>query len=250
MPETPPLREAEIHVWYASLDRPPVPLGDLRSCLSEDELARSARFAFDEHRGRFEAGHGLMRQVLGAYSCRPAEELEFSIGPEGKPSLKGDGGAGPDIDFNVSDSAGHFLMGVTLGAPLGVDVERVRPVPDLEHIAKRFFAPAEAAHLMSLPAGQRERAFLECWTRKEAFVKAVGSGLQLPLDSFEVIFGPERTPAFHTVNGSEAEAARWSLWGFDTPDEEAIGAVAVREAGRSLVHVSWDDSTTLRRRTR
>lgn len=249
MPEAPPLRPREIHVWHASLDHPPVPLELLRRSLSAEERERSARLAFDERRARFDAAHGLARWILGTYAGRRPEELRFSVGPHGKPHLKGRDSADTALDFNMSDSAGHLLIGITQGAALGVDLELLRPVKDLEGIAGRFFAPAEVERLQAVPAAQRARAFFECWTRKEAFVKAVGDGLQIPLDSFEVTFG-SHPPSLHSVNGSEAEATQWSLWGFDIPDEQAIGAVAVRETNRSLVYVGWDDPlrvTTLTR---
>jgi 4'-phosphopantetheinyl transferase len=163
-------------VWLADLDG-----SSGAECLSEEERARAERFVTPELRQRWSAGREFLRRALAAYAgCEPAA-LSFVYGASGKPALK-DGA----VRFNLSHCGPVALLAVTADMDIGVDVELVRPVPEMEHIARRFFAPEEAAALLRLPEIEREQAFFACWTRKEAFVKCLGEGLSHPLDSFEV----------------------------------------------------------------
>jgi 4'-phosphopantetheinyl transferase len=212
-----------------------VTLADVREAgggvLSEDELVRADRFRFEKDRRRFVAARSALRQVLGRYlRCSPGE-VGFSYQPTGKPQLA------PEfresrVQFNLSHSGEFALIAVTLDRRIGVDIEVINAERAWEDVAERFFSAAENRILRALPAGERELAFFQCWTRKEAYVKAVGAGLALPLSSFDVAFGVGVAPAVLRIGDSVEEAEGWSLFDVECP-VGYVGAVAVE--GRGLV---------------
>jgi 4'-phosphopantetheinyl transferase len=239
VPRRLPLDRDELHLWCVSLDRPPSPLRSLEETLSQDERERALRFRFSRERRRYAAGRGLLRAVLASYLDVDPGTLTFSYTAYGKPSLT-PLRESADLRFNLSRSQDWLLIGVARGRDIGVDVECLRPKSDLLTIARRFFAPAESAVLDSLPDAARTRAFFECWTRKEAFIKAVGEGLSIPLDSFEVAFGPGLEPALLRLRGSRQAADEWSIWGL-APAPGVSAAVAVKARGLSLRPWFWTE---------
>ncbi len=208
-PIRPDLAAGEIHVWQAHLnvDRPV--LADLRSSLSDDEVARAARFHFDEHRDRYIAARGILRDILSRYRSEQPRAIEFSYGAFGKPAFK-DQASNERIQFNLSHSGGLALFAVAAGIELGVDVEEIRPGPADMEIAEHFFSGTEVAALRALPASVQREAFFNCWTRKEAYVKALGGGLQVPLDSFDVSIAPGEPTALH-LGQKRDDKRKWSL---------------------------------------
>lgn len=201
------LASDEVHVGICSLDEPQ---GARRlDCLSVDEKARAQRFHATRDRDRFVAGRVWLRHVLSQYTGVRADRIGFEFGPQGKPRLPG---AAQTLQFNLSHSGGVALLALSLGRSVGADIEAVRLLTDDEAIARRHFAAAEFARWQSLPAGQRQRAFFTCWTRKEAYVKALGGGLSVPLSSFEVSLSPGEPAALLSVAGDRALAQRWSMW--------------------------------------
>ena len=218
----------EIQVWYADLRGLAHRLEAFRALLSPDEAARAARFATEELRNRCVLRRGLLRHLLGQVLDRTPATLAFSYGPMGKPALPG----GPA--FNLADCKDHVLIAIApVGSvELGVDVERLRRVPDAAGIAERFFAPAERAALAALPDALRDEGFLNGWTRKEAFIKATGQGLSTSLDRFAVELAPDRPVRLLSLDGAleAGDAAEWSL--FDLrPAPGLVGALAVRGGG-------------------
>jgi 4'-phosphopantetheinyl transferase len=149
--------------------------------------------------------------LLARYCGMPAARLEFDYGPQGKPSFSR---CSCPIRFNISHSGEIAAYAFTRGCAVGIDVERQRKLPDLEEIAKHYFSPAEYCELMTIPEHERAAAFYACWVRKEAFLKAKGGGLSIPLDSFQVSVAPDRLPAVLSVGGDAREARRWSLHEF------------------------------------
>lgn len=221
---------SEVHLWLLPLDHSTRPHADLATSLSPDERARAARFHFDLDRRRFEAARGLLRWMLGLYLGVAPADLRFAYGQHGKPSIA-NVGRGRVLEFNLSHSGTWALLGVTRGLPIGVDVEVLRDVADCSGIVRANFAPSEAAELFALPRALQPAAFFAGWTRKEAYVKAVGGGLAVPLDGFEVSLDPRLPARLRTLAGSEEAARAWTLWGFE-PLAGAWCAVAAR--GRAL----------------
>jgi 4'-phosphopantetheinyl transferase len=153
----------EVHVWRIELARV-----DLLPILDKSERARAAAFRFEEHRRRFIAAHVALRRTLAPYLASDPAALRFSIADYGKPYL-----AGASLRFSLSHSAGLALIAVALDTDLGVDVEHIRPNPDVVALARRFFPPDEAAAVAADPP-----SFYRYWTRREAFLKALGLGLR------------------------------------------------------------------------
>lgn len=235
--ETLRAREDEVHVWRVGLNPPPAALGVCRAFLSPDEIARMQRYHFDVHRRRFCAGRGILRSLLGRYLDLPPSRVAFTYGAQGKPALassdpEGDTARG-DVRFNVSHSADEALIAVGLGRDLGIDIEGVKPGLDPEKIARRFFSPREVERLLACSGDQRVGAFFECWTRKESFVKACGGGLQLPLDGFDVAFGPGVAAGLLRVDWDARAVAAWTLLSLDVA-EGFRGALTVAGRGFSL----------------
>ena len=202
----------EVHAWLIDLDAPAPGDRPPTEYLSDDEHARAARFRFDDHRRRFATARGLMRWLLAHYTGSDPAALRFGHGPAGKPALLA-APAAADLAFNLSHSGGHALLGVARGMALGVDIESVRAVPDSASIASSLFATAEVQALQALPLPRRSEGFFACWTRKEAYVKALGGGLSVPLDGFEVSVDPDAPAALRSIGGSPGAAAGWTLWG-------------------------------------
>ena len=184
-----------VDVWRADLELGPPELYRLQKTLSPDELDRAARFYFPKDQQRFIAARGVLRDTLARYLGRPPAELHFSYASFGKPSLASDCAADA-LRFNVSHSGGIALYAVALQREVGIDLERIEPKFAGDEIAERFFSRNEVAKLRSLPASARLHAFFNCWTRKEAYVKARGAGLQIPLESFDVSLAPDEQAAF------------------------------------------------------
>jgi 4'-phosphopantetheinyl transferase len=220
-PESIDLLPDEVHVWRASLSVSPSQLQALSPILSADERQRAERFHFEKDRGAFIAGRALVRTLLGRYLHREPSQLEFHYGASGKPRLAGDESA---LRFNLSHSHGLALYAFSRARELGIDVEHIRSNADAEKIAGRIFSAQEVAVFRSLPARQREKAFFDCWTRKEAYIKAKGDGLTAALDAFSVSLSPREPAALRNVRDDATEVSRWSLRGLE-PGPGYAGAI-------------------------
>lgn len=227
-----------IHLWAARLDPPAWRVEELARLIDPDERARAERFRFDVHRRRFIVGRGFMRIVVGAYLGVDPAGLVWSYGPKGKPYLA-EPTAGAPLHFNLSNSEELALLGVNRVREIGVDVEHLRPLSDMEALAERFFSASESKTLLALPPELRSRGFFNCWTRKEAYLKAVGDGLSAPLDRFDVTLVPGEEPKMVTLEGDPERAARWSLYHLE-PAQQYLGAVAIEEPGWELSAWRWE----------
>lgn len=225
-------------MWRASLELPSSQVQTLQHNLTEEELERAERFHFQRHRVRFIVARGVLRTILGRYLWVEPGRLRFSYGPHGKPELAGNN-AWRALRFNVSHSHRLALYAVTNDREIGVDVERIRPDLAGEKIAERFFSPQEAAMLRGLPAQVRQEAFFACWTRKEAYLKAVGEGITLRLDQFEVSVAPEGPATLLSIKGDPKKASRWSLKELD-PGPGYVAALAVKGHGWDLRCWHWE----------
>ncbi len=234
-PSEPSLAPDEVHVWLASLDRPAASEdAQLRDLLAPDEARRADAFAAEDERRRFVVGRGLLRVLLGRYLHEAPAVLRFDYGERGKPTL-----AGSTVQFNLSHAGGIVLYAIALGRDVGVDVERLRSLPDLARIARRFFSAWEADTLLQLPAAERERAFFTCWTRKEAYVKALGGGLAVPLDAFDVAFAPDEPPRLLRSTVDARGPACWSL--VDLVPEPGFAAAVMVEGHAAVRCWRWTD---------
>ena len=234
------LPSEELHVWRASLVRPDHVIDRMRGLLSEDERERADRFRFERDRSRYIVGRGLLRELLARYLQRPPADLTFEYGEFGKPTLP----SGPW--FNLSHSGPLALYAFSSLGEVGVDIELDEGERAHERsiaIAERFFSASEVKALRSLPPEARPRAFLSCWTRKEAFIKARGDGLSLSLDSFDVTLAPNSPPALLRTAWCSEEPARWGLADLSDSESGYIAAVALRGAGWRLVERHIVDNT-------
>lgn len=231
--QTPPvdlsLGAGEAHVWLGALDVPPEKLLELRALLHADELARADRFLQPHHRAHSAAARGYLRILLGRYLEVAPRSVELQFNPFGKPSLAG-ALVAHGLRFNVSHSHGLALFAFTRRREVGVDIEKIRPEFATSEIAARFFSAAESARLRTLAPDQQPRAFFECWTRKEAYIKARGDGLSRRLDSFEVAFGPGVAPAILAASDEPNAAVRWVMYDLQPP-EGYCGALIVERPG-------------------
>ena len=194
--------------------------------LSDDEHVRANRFHFETDRQHFIVARGYLRMLISRYQEIPPAEIKFSYGAHGKPQLVTPTAQVHPFNFNLAHSGGLALYAFTRVGEVGVDVELIRPDFTGDDIAQRYFSPAECACLNELSAELRHKAFFNCWTRKEAFIKAIGIGLSLPLNQFDVALSPAEPAELLRTKWDESEAARWSLKAIDVGSDYAA-AVAV-----------------------
>ncbi len=227
----------EVHVWRAALDQTPSQIHGFLHYLAADERARAERFYFERDREHFIVARGVLRAILGSYLNRAPECLSFCYSSLGKPALAGESD-GDAIRFNVSHSHGVALYAVTRGREVGIDLERIRFDLAVAEIAERFFSRREVAMLRTLPPEGQRQAFFRCWTRKEAYTKARGEGLSLPLDQFDVSLAPGEPAAVLGTQRDPSEAFRWSLQEL-TPAPGYVAALAVAGHGWRLACWQW-----------
>ena len=231
------LKRDEVHVWWASLDPSASHVQRLAQLLSADEYMRAERFHFERDRKRFIVGRGLLRTILGRYLQTEPSRLQFRYTFHGKPALT-EAFDGDMVNFNVSHSQGLALYAVTRGREIGVDLECVRPISDAEQIAGRFFSARENAVFRTLPARKKLAAFFNCWTRKEAYLKAIGDGLARPLDQFDVSLAPGEPARLLHTEGDPQEVSRWILQEL-TPAPGYVATLAVEGHDWQLKCWQW-----------
>ena len=240
MAEAPPLPlpPDEVHAWVASREAPEAVVEASRALLTVDELKRADRFASPADRRKFAVSRGLLRTILGRYLGLPPESLRFVANAHGKPGLDPRMGLDLPIRFNLAHSGPWVVYALALGREVGVDIEAIRPDFGGLAIAERFFAPVEVAALKALPEDARRLAFFHGWARKEAYIKAKGKGLALPLDRFEVAIDPDQPAALLATPPDPPEASRWSLVELPTPPGY-VGALCVEGSGWTLRQGTW-----------
>ena len=226
----------EVHVWRGSLSRPPEEVARLRGLLAPAERHRADRYRFERHRSRYIVGRATLRLLLARYLDAAAGELEIGYGEFDKPYLAG----GPS--FNLSHSGTVVLYAFAAAGELGIDVELDDPDFSHERVAERFFSPSEVSVLRALPAEAQPRAFLACWTRKEAFVKARGDGLSLALDSFDVTLSPDAPAELVRTAWCGEEAGQWSMEDLSDSRVGYVAAVAMRGNGWHVVERQIEDT--------
>ncbi len=223
------LEPSVVHVWRGSLDQDAAVRHALEPLLSSDERERAAAFRFDRHRHRYVVGRGLLRSLLGRYLGADPRSLVFAYGDRQKPTLAD----GPF--FNLAHADATVLYAFSSSFEVGVDVEHVQPALDGLELAERFFSVRERETLRTLDGDRRAGAFLACWTRKEAFVKARGDGLALDLASFDVTLAPGDPVALVRTGWAAEERRAWQLVDLSDPERGQVAALAARSTGWNYV---------------
>jgi 4'-phosphopantetheinyl transferase len=223
---------AAVTVWFWPLCASEAEVSRLSAMLPADEMARARRLRLPEMQYRFIVAHAGMRSILGAETGIAPSEVRFALGPHGKPNLADRG----DVRFNLSHSHDLAVLAVCRGAEIGVDVERLRHLDDVERIAKRFFAESESETVTRASGDVQDRIFMRIWTCKEAYLKATGEGLSRPFDEVVVALDGGAVRGLH---GTSGEALGVSVHTFD-PAPGYVGALVVR-AERAVMRVQeWN----------
>ncbi len=226
------LEDDQVDIWRINIDPQADSVKLAESTLSADETERAERFHFDADKRRFIVAHTTLRNILSHYLNYPPNELTFFVNQYGKPLLNDH-----KLEFNLSHSGDFALVAITQQHKVGVDVEKIRADIELESIANRNFSQREFSELMALPLEQRIDGFFNCWTRKEAYIKAHGLGLSLPLESFDVSLSPNEPATLHATRPDSTESAHWSLLALNVAPDYAA-ALAVN--GKDLEFQLWD----------
>ena len=233
------LASNEVHSWCARLDVSPETCARLCTTLTPGERDRSARFQLERDQQRFIVAHGVLRDLLGRYLQTQPDRISFVYNAFGKPDLSPE--FGTRLKFNLSHSAGLALIAIATASDVGVDVEYIRAQSDYADIARHFFSAAECDYLIAVPSHLYPEAFLSCWTKKEAYVKACGEGLAIPLNSFSVPLtsDPAHTPEdLYVASKDLVPARRWSLYTL-RPAPGYAGALAIEGTGWRLRQWQW-----------
>lgn len=207
MSAVPPLNRQEVQVWSYSLQATPEQVRSLCDLLSPEERARGNRFLFPDLRRKHRVAHGILRLLLGQALQMPPSALRFEQGPRGKPHLS----PPCPLHFNLSHSGEEALLAMDLRGPLGVDLETVGRTRSLEGLTRHSFAPEEQAQWQALPEALKVEGFYAGWTRKEAFIKALGEGMYRPLSSFVVNLDPREPCTLRLTRPDPAERDAWML---------------------------------------
>ena len=227
----------EVHVWRAVLDQPGSRIHALHRILAADEQIRAGHFHFDRDREHFIVARGVLRAILGDYLNQAPECLSFCYGSHGKPALAGRS----DLDtirFSVSHSHGAALYALARGREVGIDIERIRSDLAITEIAERFFSPPEAARLRALPTEVQPEAFFRYWTRKEAYIKALGGGLSIPLDRSDVTAAAGESGPVVVPLQDPAGTSHWCVQ--ELPAGPGyVAALAVEGQGWNLTCWQW-----------
>ena len=224
----------EIHIWTVPLSVDPAELTQFSGLLSDSERERAGRYLFARDREPFTITRARLRLLLGRHLGLDPRCVEFGTSNTGKPTLPGTA-----LSFNVSHTRGMALIALALGMELGVDVECVRSLPTYLDMATRYFTPGEAQRLNALHPTESERAFFHVWTRKEAFLKAIGLGLSHGLERFEVSVPPDEPCRLLHIDGDTNIAAGWTLMNLEL-DEGYVGALAVEGQGYRVRVRRWE----------
>jgi 4'-phosphopantetheinyl transferase len=229
-----PLCDDEVHVWYVPLEDAgdPALLGQYQQLLSADERGRLARFAQAKDRHQFVVARGLVRTMLSRYADVPPPAWRFQCNRYGKPEISApDGHAG--LRFNLSHTHGLVTCAVSRHRDVGIDVERTDRPTSLD-VARRFFSPVEASHLERLPSEQRPGVFFDYWTLKEAYIKARGMGMQLPLDEFWFHLGNGPSPSIQFAPTLQDDPARWQFFQYRPGPRHKMAVAVCRPAGKDV----------------
>lgn len=223
----------EVHLWLASLEQPPACVDAFLATLAPDEQKRAARFVFAKDRRSFTVARGILRALLGRYLQTPPASLSFTYNSYGKPALL-EPAVQPALCFNLSHSHQMALFAFAYECELGVDIEYMRDLERDDYLlmADSHFSPGEYATLSALPESQRKAAFFRCWSRKEAYIKARGMGISIPLDSFDVSCAPGEPAALLASREAPHTVTSWELSTPTVPSDYAAALIVTRPPRR------------------
>jgi 4'-phosphopantetheinyl transferase len=230
----------EIHIWWANLDLPEWEFHKFAQTLSIDERKRATRFHFEESRRRYIARHGILRSIVGSYLKIEPRSVQFCYGKYGKPGLANNYNSG-SIHFNLSHSAGFAIYGFLRKSEIGLDIERVRKIPEMEQIVEQFFSARENETFRALPRNQKKMAFFEFWTRKEAFIKATGKGMYEPLDKCNATLVAGERAELIRIGGESIVDSQWFIQDLK-PAPGFAAALAVGEEIREIRCWQWSSA--------
>jgi len=235
------LGKFEIHVWKINLAVPPAEASRLRNFLSAAECEQAARFRFAHDQRRFVVRRAILRRLVAASLETKPEAVQFKILSHGKPQVFGQESS-DGLRFSCSHSADLALVTLARGRELGVDLEQHRPLTDAQKLAGKFFSASEISELAALPQLLKMPGFFNGWTRKEAFLKAIGLGLSFPLDRFSVTLTPDQSAALLSVNDDHKAAEKWTMISLDVrPDYSAALVFVGKTTGIQLFN--WNSQT-------
>lgn len=240
---SPGLAVGHVHIWRISLKQPEPVYQILSDRLTSDEIARADRFRFDEGRRRFVVGRGILRSILAGYLGAKPQEIRFQYGPQGKPSLeKKYESAG--LHFNLAHTRDLAVCACTRQCEIGVDVEHIHPVDEIDRIARRIFSESDYFVWNHLPDDLRLIAFYKCWTQKEALIKALGYGLSQPMSQLSVSMLPDDPASLVSLDGDREHASDWSLHSF-VPETGTIAAFALKTRHWQVACFVWPNKQVM-----
>jgi 4'-phosphopantetheinyl transferase len=228
------LQHGDVHLWTVNLDEG-AGIGECAQVLSKEELLKAGRLVRTIDRERYIRGHAALRKLLSEYIGKKAEELKFDVNAFGKPRL----GTAAQVEFNLSHSGSVAVIALCLAGRIGVDVEEMRPEVVSSDVAERFFSRGEVSRLRRLPLAEQVEAFFRCWTRKEAYLKAIGCGISdEDLLTIEVSLTESEEPRIlrRVSRGDGADA--WSIAEF-RPREGFLGAVVAEAENMRVIAHDW-----------
>ena len=231
------LSRKDVNIWRAVLDLPSKNVQELKGSLSIDEMMKAERFSFERDKSHFIIARGILRLILACYLSVEPGAIRFCYEKDGKPRLQNAFGK-TGIQFNLSHSEGLALYVFTRGHEVGVDLERIRDLPEMEQIVEQFFSVRERVVFRTLPTSEKQETFFRWWTRKEAFIKATGEGLSYILGRFDAVLAEGKSVGPSGILGGAKEGPRWSMWDV-RPAEEFSGAVVVEGGGWDIQCWQW-----------
>jgi 4'-phosphopantetheinyl transferase len=224
----------EVHIWHADLQSAQQQIESLYRLLHAEEQDRASRFKFAVAHHQFVISRAFLRLALAGYLRTGALDVQFQTTEHGKPELAGN----TDITFNLSHTEGVAVLAVTRNRAVGIDVERVRQNLETLEIAERFFSSGEADWLRSQPASERLRSFFVCWTAKEAYIKACGGGLSMPLTEFNLIPRSGTQKIKLETSGNRDRSTKWTIWRLEL-GPELVSAVAIESEDSQVRLGKW-----------
>ena len=230
------LTSNHVHVWMVDVPSNKVNEAAFFSLLSEDEKERANKFRFEKDRLTYITAKATLRKLIAQYLNGKPNEITFQYNKQGKPSIVSEIG----LKFNVSHSGEKVLIGFALNHEIGVDIEYNKRKVKLEEVAKRFFSQTEYEKMIQIPESLWRNAFFNCWTRKEAFIKAKGGGLSIPLSQFEVTLQPNEKPELQIIRWNQEDVPNWDLQAFNCT-EDYTGAVIVHHTALNYKYFEWEN---------